>query len=259
MARFVEVTRLKNWKVAVTDKDHDFILKGIVYVHYSRHCHDGTIVSTSYVNDVEMKEDEFVVHTRNTRYHLAYRDIAEDWNYRQDSVFLEFIKKFSLQNVDEIIRTAIEENIKYQDKTLTAIAEKLGNSMLYIEASDDALFNCNLAVYKNSNGECSRAAIIMKDDNESDVITIMDENGECSVEYTVDIYHAMDFINTLFSAIPDEKLAAPDGTIMGYIKNTGKNTLPVIFSWGKKTKIKPGSMIKVIYGMGQTEKNPPEF
>lgn len=228
MARFVEVTRLKNWKVA--DEAHNFLLKGIVYGHYSRHCHDGSTVSTSYVNDVEMKEDEFVVHTRNTRYHLAYHDIAEEWNYRQDSAFLEFIENF-----------------------------RLGNAMLYIEVSDDAPFNCNFAAYKNSNGECSRAAIRMKDDYESAVITISDDNGECSVEYTVDIYHAMDFNNTLFSAIPDEKLAAPDGTIMGYIKNTGKNTLPIIFSWGKKTKIKPGSMIKVIYGMGQTEKNPPEF
>lgn len=257
MARFVEVTRLKNWKVA--DEAHNFLLKGIVYGHYSRHCHDGSTVSTSYINDVEMKEDEFVVHTRNTRYHLAYHDIAEEWNYRQDSAFLEFIENFRLGNVDEIIGTAVEEKQKHQDEVLADIAEKLGNAMLYIEVSDDALFNCNLAVYKNSNGKCSRAAIRMKDDDESAVITISDDNGECSVEYTVDIYHAMDFNNTLFSAIPDEKLTAPDGTIMGYIKNTGKNTLPIIFSWGKNTKIKPGSMIKVVYGMGQTETKPPEF
>ena len=245
MKNITKETRLKNW--TIIKSDNFFLLDGIVYSHYSSHCHDGSSVTTSWVDDVKITDDELVVKTQNTKYHLSYKDISDCWDYKQDSAFGEFVEEFSLQKLEECLETAVDARNKQFAQIIDAVDKKLENTMLYIEISDSVPWNCNLAIYKNSHGVSSRAVSKMQEE----AVTVSDADGECCVGYFVNENNTMIFYNTLFSAIPDEKLTDPTGTVMGYIKNVGDNKLTVIFSWGKKINIKPESEFQIVYGMGK--------
>lgn len=135
--------------------------------------------------------------------------------------------------------------------------------MLYLEVSDQMYHMFNMAVYKSSDGVCSfaDASIDLYDrapyyelnpDNPS-LISISDPLGECNVKY-MNNYWCIDFHNTLYAAIPDEKLDNPKGIVMGYIKNVGLREMKITFSWGRYVWVIPGNEIEIVYdSIGQEE------
>lgn len=239
------MTTLKSWEIV--RYGDEYLLAGVVYGHYSRYCFDGRTIRTSIIESVEIAEDEMIIWTQNTEYHLLYEEFNNSLEYEQDEVFMSFVDQYCGESSDELFKHIAKAKTDKEKFYLEVADNKLANNTLYLEVSRNSLYKYRFAVYKNSEGKSVFAHRISNTGGE---IIITDAAGECIVGYEED-YEYIKFHNTLFAAIPDEKLYNPDGTELGYIKNVGTDFINVYFSWGKRIEIAPDMEFKVVYGMGE--------
>ena len=240
------MTTLKKWKII--KYGDDYVLEGVVYGHYRKRCYDGRSIITSIIESAEVKENELIVHTMNTEYHLSYSEFSNFQHYANDEFLTRFATEMCKKDAEELINYIMNAAESNMETFLNVADKKLSDNMLYLEVTTDFLYKCNFAVYKTSNGNVNLTSVC--NNLFCNEVIISDVSGECSVRYTED-FDYIKFHNTLFAAIPDEKLCNPDGTTLGYIKNIGSEVINIYFSWGKIIDIEPDTDIEVVYGMGE--------
>ena len=220
-----------------------YVACGIVYGHISPLCTDGTEIHTSLIEEAEYSadEEEFILHTLNSEYHVKIIDMYCECYDPMRSMWL--FEKFAEYHGIEEAMEQVAAHYRKLSSELTdmkkELYDRLSDNSLYIEFTDqhDFYFECGL--YRGTDGATEFFGRIT--DFDYDFTTLV-----ASLNYVVEFipykYGNIQFISHSAHSMP--------GEFLGIICNSGVNSLNIRFSWGGMVIVAPGTELEVYNGMG---------
>lgn len=123
------MAKLKNWTITQEYNDK-YYLHVIVYGHRDKiRCSSGTCIHTTHICSAIETDEEIVVKTRNTKYHLSYIDMAKDRFYVNN--ISEFLDSFALDKAKQALELIIKNREKLKSTHINNIAGTLVPNCLY--------------------------------------------------------------------------------------------------------------------------------
>lgn len=231
---------LENWFISYTGIG--YCANGIVYGHSSPRCLDGTEIHTSLIESAEVQEDEIILFTLNSEYHVFIDEMDcecfDPW--RTLRLFERFARQFGIEECLPQVRERfvnLEKDILQMKRDITA---RLLDNALYLELSDNCEFYFRLGLFKSAAGTEEFFTRITDFDTEKGKLVAI-------INYAVE-YYPYNGGNVEF--ICHSETTLPDGMRLGIIRNSGSSALNIKFSWGKTVILAPDSELEIISGMG---------
>ncbi len=219
-----------------------FTANGIVYGHTSPRCLDGTEIHTSLIESAEVREDEILLFTLNSEYHVYIDemncDCLDPW--RSLRVFERFARRYEIEECLPEVRErylALEKEIL---RLKSDISSRLPDNSLYLELTDECEFYYRLGLFKSAAGTVEFLPRITDFDSEKGKLIAI-------VNYAVE-YYPYNGGNIEF--ICHSSASMPEGAHLGIIRNSGETALNIKFSWGNTVILAPDSELEIIHGMG---------
>ena len=219
-----------------------YTANGIVYGHSSPRCLDGTDIHTSLIESAEVRDDEIILFTLNSEYHVFISEMDcdgfEPW--RTLRLFERFARNYG---IEECLPDVKHRFLELEGELLQLrrdISEKLPDNSLYLELSGDCEFYFRLGMYKSSAGTEEFYPRITDFDTEKGRLIAI-------INYAVEFY-PYEGGNIEFRCHSETSM--PDKSHLGIIRNSGSTSLNIKFSWGNTVILAPDSELQIIYGMG---------
>ncbi|MGN1341481.1 MAG: hypothetical protein ACI4WS_14400 [Oscillospiraceae bacterium] len=231
---------LENWFVSYDGIG--YTANGVVYGHSSPHCLDGTEIHTSLIESAEVQENEIILFTLNSEYHVFIDEMDCDCfdPWRSLRIFERFARHYDIEECLPVVRErflTIEKELLQLKQDIYA---RLPDNALYLELSDDCEFYFRLGMFKSAAGTEEFLPRITDFDTEKGKLIAI-------INYAVE-YYPYNGGNIEF--ISHSETTMPDGEHLGIIRNSGSSALNIKFSWGNTVILAPDSELEIICGMG---------
>ena len=231
---------LEKW--FITYNGIGYTANGVVYGHSSPRCLDGTEIHTSLIENAEVRGDEIVLFTLNSEYHVLIDEMnCECFDPLRT---LRLFERFARQYEIEECLPQVRERFLVLERELIQLKEenssRLPDNSLYLEFNDECEFYFRLGLYKSESGTVEFLPRISDFDTENGKLIAI-------INYIVE-YYPYNGGNIKFSC--HSKTSLTDGAHLGIIRNSGKSSLNIMFSWGNTVILAPDSELEIVSGMG---------
>ncbi len=179
------------------------------------------------------------------------QDWVDDLHRARDEALRMFCNAFKMPEVCRLMLDAKAAAIAKQQRRIEEIKHTLPENTLYLDLRDYGYY-FNFAVC-NIGGEISNCDMYYHSSWTRDSVLVEKDGLQCLVRFFPMEKNSVEFYNSLYEMM-DEK--SPEGTLLGYLHNSGHAPLFVEFSWGKSCVLAPDQEIEVHYGMGSDEPIP---
>lgn len=230
-----KAARLINWSIS-----SDKCLHGNVANHPK--LSDGMYINTTPTQKIEVnRADKCIeVQTHNTTYILPFEHCCFDRFLETSEVLLDCI---SGESLDLLTKSVARAKLK-KDKEFKALSKRIGDNQYYLVFSTNANYYFDTGAYKSRGvvypiveavhvGTFQDSVILHTCCVDWDNLSYFPFSGKC-----------LEF----YGALCDEEEAA-EGTLLGYIKNSGVEPILIKFTWGAIVKIPAGEEIAVYQNM----------
>lgn len=163
---------------------------------------------------------------------------------REDALRL-FCEHFGISPVAEIVLANKNAAIESLTDRIEQLKSTLPTDTLYLDLRDYGYY-FNFAVC-NLDGKVSNCEMDYHSGLTDDSV-LVNADGRYPARFFARHGNTVEFYCSLYDTLSDNK--PPAGTLLGYLHNSGRGWLNVLFSWGKKLSLKPDEEIEVRYGMG---------
>ena len=215
---------------------------GVVFGHSSPRCIDGTEIHTSLIESAEVQQDEIILFTMNSEYHVYIDEMDCDCfdPWRTLRLFERFARQYGIEECLPEVRERFLTLEKELLQLKRDISARLPDNALYLELSDDFEFYFRLGLYISAAGTEEFISRITDFDTEKGRLIAI-------INYAVE-YYPYNGGNIEFRCHSETSLT--DGTHLGLIRNSGNSALNIRFSWGNTVILAPDSELEIISGMG---------
>lgn len=231
---------LENWFISYDGIG--YTANGVVYGHTSPRCLDGTEIHTSLIESAEVQEDELILFTLNSEYHVCIDEMDSDCfdPWRTLRLFERFARHFGIEECLPEVRERFLTLEKELLQLKRDISARLPDNALYLELSDDCEFYFQLGLFKSAAGTEEFFPRITDFDTERGKLIAI-------INYAVE-YYPYNGGNIEF--LSHSEMSLPDGEHLGIIRNSGSSALNIKFSWGNTVILAPDSELEIVTGMG---------
>ena len=145
---------LENWFVVYDGIG--YTANGIVYGHSSPYCPDGEEIHTSLIESAETADEELILYTLNSEYHVRYDEMdCECYDlWRSLRIFERFAHKFGIDGCLDRVRERFAKLEKQQLELREEISSRMGSNSLYLDLSDNCEFYFRMGMFKSAGGTC---------------------------------------------------------------------------------------------------------